>query len=188
MKLDPHNLEKTKNNGFSLIEILAVTIILGIASAIAAPNLMALFSHHKVRNTMVIINGAVKEAQKQAIRQGITCDIDINLDARTITGNPLPCLPEQRNLDDDVRNTDDVTIATNLNPPTISFSAKGNTTTGGTIVVYSGFTNTQRCFVISNGLGITRTGDYTDPLTVPTTPGELAAINAGIDSNNCDSN
>jgi len=172
MKLYSHNYYNTNDQGFSLIEMLATVIILGIIAAISAPNLVALFSHHKVNNGMAIINGAIKETQRQAIRQGITCSVVLDTVNRTMTGNPPQCLPEQRDIDDSPQSTDDISIVSNIAPApatlfTIAFSAKGNTVAGGTIVVFSPRTDTQRCFVIGPGLGITRTGNYTDPLTVP---------------------
>ena len=178
MKMYPRNFYRTNHNGFTLIEMLAVTLIIGVIAAIAAPNLMALFSHHKVRNGMTIINGAIKEAQRQAIRQGIGCTVTINTAARTVTSNPASCLAEQRNIDDSVQNTtDEVNIRTNLTTPggpadSIQFSAKGNTISGGTIVVSSDKTDTQRCLVISNGLGLMRTGNYTGAQT-----GAVSAVN-----------
>lgn len=181
MKIYPRNFYRTNHNGFTLIEMLAATLIIGIIAAISAPNLMALLSHHRVRNAMVIINGAVKEAQRQAIRQGINCVVTLDAVNRTMTGNPASCLPEQRVIDDSPESSDEVTIRSNIAPPpatvfNISFSSKGNTTTGGTIVVSSDATDTQSCFVISNGLGITRTGDYTGAKT------------GAIDTAQCNSN
>ena len=175
---------RKNNHGFTLIEMLATVIILGIIAAIATPNLMALFSHHRVNNALRIINGAVKETQRQAIRQGITCTVTINPGdndpgERTIVAAPASCLPEVRLIDDDINiANDDITVRVNLTPTpdTITFSAKGNTASGGTIAVFSDSSDTQRCFVISNGLGITRTGDYTGANADP--------VNAA----NCDSN
>ncbi|ELS02343.1 prepilin-type N-terminal cleavage/methylation domain-containing protein [Xenococcus sp. PCC 7305] len=175
MKIYHNNYYRANNNGFTLIEMLATVIILGIIGAIAAPNLMALFSHHRVNNALSIINGAVKEAQRQAIRQGISCTVTINPGdndpgERTIAAVPASCLPEVRLIDDDVDiANDDITVRVNLVPTAneITFSAKGNTTSGGTIAVFSDSSDTQRCFVIANGLGITRTGNYTGPNADP---------------------
>ena len=166
MKVYSHRSTRKNNHGFSLIEMLASAMILGILAAIAIPNVTALFSHHKVRNAMTIMNGAIKETQKQAIRLGISCTVNIDKVQRTMTGFPAGCLPEDRLIDDDVDvNNDDLVIRSSFVPDatpvfSISFSAKGNTNDGGTIVVSSDSTETQSCFVIALGLGITRTGDY----------------------------
>ena len=171
MKVYSHRSTRTNNHGFSLIEMLASAMILGIIAALAAPNLMALFSHHKVRNAMTIMNSAIKETQRQAIRQGISCTVNIDKVQRTMTGFPASCLPEQKEIDDDADiNNDDLVIRSSFVAPatpvfSISFSAKGNTNDGGTIVVSSDSTETQSCFVIALGLGIMRTGDYVGPKT-----------------------
>ncbi|MEM9272270.1 MAG: type II secretion system protein [Cyanobacteria bacterium P01_F01_bin.143] len=180
---------KTKNHGFTLIEMLATMIILGVIAAIAAPNLLGMIRRQQVNNAITIINGAVKETQRQAIRQAVSCDLTINTVAETITATPTNpasdaiCLSEVRSITNDGINNDSLDVRNNLNTPdTIRFSAKGNTTSGGTIIVSSEETLDQRCFVISNGLGITRTGIWN-----PTSPTGGPADKIGFDGS-CDSN
>ena len=164
MKGYSYNSYKVNNSGFSLIEMLVTALIIGILGAIATPNLLGLFSHNRVKESIAAINGAIKETQRQAIRQGKQCRINIDTATNTISGNPTDCLLQQRDINDSID------IRTNLSgtPPNILFSAKGTTTKSGTIVVSSDTTDTQKCFVISLGLGITRTGDWNpDPGTPP---------------------
>lgn len=147
--------------GFNLIEILVVTIIIGIVAAIAMPNFLGLLSRNQVNAALQTLHGAIKETQRQAIRQGRLCRINLDLTNNKLTGNPPNCLLSDRIINDNI------TIRTNIagTPPNIPFSAKGTTTRSGTIVVSSNMTNTQRCFVISLGLGIMRTGNYTGSST-----------------------
>lgn len=149
----PHNL----SSGFTLIEMIAVLIIIGVIAAIATPSLIGLWGQNQVRSALAEITGAIKESQRQAMRQGILCRININPSDNLLTGNPSNCALSNRRINPVV------TIRTNLSgtPPNISFSHKGSTTKSGTIVVSSTLTNLQKCFVISLGLGIVRTGDYT---------------------------
>lgn len=157
-----------KELGFTLIEMLAVTIIIGIISAIAVPNLLGTIRRNQVNEALEQINGAIKEAQRQAIRQGRLCRINIDITNNELTGNPPSCLLSDREINDNI------TIRTNIagTPPNIPFSFKGSTTRSGTIVVSSNLVNLQRCFVISLGLGITRIGDYTGNST-----GSVSATN-----------
>ena len=158
MKIIFHN---SKDIGITLTETLVVAVIIGILAAIAAPNLLGLLSRNRVNEALGKINGAIKESQRQAIRNGKLCRVNIDPSTNTISGNPTDCLFNTREI------ADSVDIRTNLSgtPPNILFSAKGSTTKSGTIVVSSDSTNLQRCFVISLGLGITRTGEYTGSKT-----------------------
>ena len=85
------------------------------------------------------------------------CRVSINSSNNTLTGIPANCLLTQRNIDRSV------TIRSNIpgTIPNISFSFRGSTTKMGTIVVSSANTESQKCFVISLGTGIARTGIYT---------------------------
>ncbi len=161
MKGYSYNSYKVNNSGFSLIEMLVTALIIGILAAIATPNLLGLFSHNRVKEAIATINGAIKETQRQAIRQGKQCRININKTTKIINGDPTDCLLQQREINDSI----DIRTTLLGTPPNIIFSAKGTTTKSGTIVVSSDTTDTQKCFVISLGLGITRTGDYTGEKT-----------------------
>ncbi len=158
MKGYSYNSYRINNSGFTLIETLVTAVIIGIIAAIAAPNLLGLFSHNRVKEAIATINGAIKETQRQAIRQGKQCEVKINKTTNIISGDPTDCLLQQR----EINNSIDIRTTLSGTPPSILFSSKGTTTSpGGTIVVSSDTTDTQKCFVISLGLGITRTGDYT---------------------------
>ncbi|MDJ0577945.1 MAG: type II secretion system protein [Xenococcaceae cyanobacterium MO_234.B1] len=154
-------LHNRKYMGITLTETLVVAIVIGILAAIGVPNLFGLLSRNRVDEALAQIEGAIKESQRQAIRQGKSCRINIGTSTNTISGNPSDCLFSTRDIESDI------TIRTNLSgsPPNILFSAKGSTTKSGTIVVSSETTDMQKCFVISLGLGITRTGEYTGSKT-----------------------
>jgi type II secretory pathway pseudopilin PulG len=162
-----------------MVEILFVLIIVGVLSAIIMPSFIGMLNRNKVSDSLNQVRGALEEAQREAIRRSRSCTVTINTTTRQITS---PCLVmgtrdlcEQRdNAGNCTRAT--VAIATNLGgtPPTIQFSFRGNTTNSGTIVVYTPDNSTPKigCLVISNGLGIMRTGEYN---------GSTAAVSA----NNC---
>ncbi len=159
---------RKRDNGFTLIEMLVTVIIVGVIGAIATPSVVGMWNRYTIDEGLRQIEGAIKEAQRQAIRQGKLCRVNIDPNTNTITGNPTDCLLSVREINDDID------IRTNLPGaiPNISFSRKGSTTNSGTIVVSSDYTDNQKCFVISLGIGITRTSNYTGSKT-----GSVSATN-----------
>jgi prepilin-type N-terminal cleavage/methylation domain-containing protein len=150
------NSNKKSNYGFTLTELMIALIIIGIIAAIATPNFLGLLNRIKVNNSLEQLLGAIRETQRLAMQQGKRCRININPSTKMLTATPSNCLLENRTIDDNVIIRTNIPGAT----PNISFSYKGNTTKMGTIVLSSNLIDTQKCFVISLGLGIMRTGDY----------------------------
>ena len=167
----PYNARKS-SSGFTLIEMMVTTIIIGVIAAIAAPNFLGLLNRNRVNEAARQVEGALKEAQRQAMRNGRQCTISISETNDAIT-NPTGgggCLLSNRILDD--------LIQLDTNRDTIRFSAKGNieinpaagSTTPTPVLVVSipNGTDLQRCIVIDSLLGSQRSGQYSG--TIPTTP------------------
>lgn len=165
--------KQDKNTGFSLIEIIVTLIVAGILMMVSAPSLIGMYNQNQLKDAFRQVEGAIKEAQKQAKRKGKTCKI--KLDEVTINGKVRDrvtfvkssdpgesgkdysdCLLEERILPKSVDLDTNIPGATNK----ITFSHKGNTPTGGTIKLSANNSSVQKCLVISNGLGIIRTGIY----------------------------
>ena len=136
---------RKKNLGFTLTEVLVVGILFAILSAIAVPNLIGLLNNARVTDGTSDIEGAIKEAKRQAIRFSQTCVIEVateNIDGENrsvirtaaagttasgniISANNSRCLLERRILPIGV----DVDITTNeasATPNMITISGKGN--------------------------------------------------------------
>lgn len=147
---------KKSDLGFTMIELVVVLIIVGIIAGIASPNLIRLYRRNQVNEGLSELLGAIRETQRQAMRQGRICRLDLDPNTNIMTATPPGCLLTTRTIDTGIN------IRTNLpgRNPNISFSHKGSTTRMGTITLSSDSTQHQRCFVISLGLGIMRTGDY----------------------------
>ena len=125
-------------------------------SAIAAPNLIGLMNATRVKEGLAQVEGAIKEGQRQAIRTGKSCTVNID---NPSTGynyvRGASCLLSERKLPTNAK------IATN--DTAIIFSSKGtpDNGVGSVYVVYmENGTNEQRCLVVNPGLGIMRTGEY----------------------------
>ena len=151
-------LKQTEKSGrgFTLIELMVALIIVGVIAAITAPNFLGLLNRIRVNSSLEELVGAIRETQRLAMRHGKICRIDIDPNTNILSATNRDCSLNNRTINDSV------IIRTNLSgsTPNIPFSRKGSTTKMGTIVLSSDATNIQKCFVISLGLGIMRTGQY----------------------------
>lgn len=140
---------KKNDRGFTLVEMVVTAIILGVLAAVSVPNLLGMYNRQRANATLEKVEGAIKEAQRLAIRNGRSCTIDIDNSERTISGG---CLLSSREFGD--------YITLNSDQNTISFTAKGTIPNAAMIRVGSEYTNADRCLVITAGIGLIRTGDY----------------------------
>ncbi len=156
-----NQIRKTnKDSGFSLPELLVVTIMVGILSAIAVPNLLQSRRDAQAKEIFTKIRSALYEAQANADRKSITCTV--NLTSTSISGSPQGCVLETTNIDSSIIS---VTKGGFTDPPTnISFSFSGGTTNGSTLYITTKkfnqpFQEVARCIVVSS-TGMIRTGFY----------------------------
>lgn len=167
------HIKQKGDRGFTLIELMVALVIIGIIAAIASPNFLGLLNRIKVNNALEELLGAIRETQRLAMRSGNNCRIYINPNNNILNATDNKCSLSTRKIDKNI------TIRTNLSgsTPNISFSHKGTTTKMGTIVLSSEFTDIQKCFVISLGLGIMRTGDYTGSKSGSVSPSNCQKLN-----------
>lgn len=150
------------NSGFTLIEMIVVTIVVGVLASIAAPNLLGLLNRNRINEGIRIVEGALKEAQKQATRNGKRCTININANGISNSG-ANDCLLENRTFPNNL-------VILSSNQSNVVFSGRGNIVTSATdpkplfVTYMANGSNKQSCIVIESSLGSIRTGDYTgDP-------------------------
>jgi prepilin-type N-terminal cleavage/methylation domain-containing protein len=146
---------RKSDRGYTLTELLVTLVIVGIIAAIAAPSFLGLLSRYRLEEGLQQLLGAINETQRLAMSKGKSCRININPSTNKITANSPGCLLSDRKISDKITIRSNFTGSTN-----ITFSYKGSNTRMGTIVLSSDHTDLQKCFVISLGTGIKRTGDY----------------------------
>jgi prepilin-type N-terminal cleavage/methylation domain-containing protein len=167
-----YNVRKS-SSGFTLIEMLVTITVVGVIAALSAPNFLGLLSRNRVNEAAQQVEGALKEAQRQAMRKGKQCTINIDTTNKIISNPAAPasgCLLSNRNLND--------SIQLNTSRTAITFSGKGNidaTTTPVLVVSIPNRTNQQKCVVLEGFLASMRTGDYSG--TIPTSPVSASCVN-----------
>jgi prepilin-type N-terminal cleavage/methylation domain-containing protein len=168
-----------KERGFTLFELLAAVVIVGILAAIGIPSLVGLVNASKVRDAQSQVHGIIRGAQRQALVKSTDCELQFNnissppvTISDTNTASTVACLTANT-----LKLPEDVKIATNLSgtPPKLGFNFKGRLknikeeNNLNTIVFYSDKAKQKRCLVIAPFLGMMRAGEYTGAVTDPIT-------------------
>lgn len=151
----PSNVSET-DRGFTLVEQIVIIVLLGIFAVISVPNVWGMYNRAKVKDAMDKMRITLQQAQREAIRQGRSCQLNL---PSTGTNNPTIAVSCTSNL-----TLNEITIVHSYptSSNSINFNYKGNTNTLGTIVLYIPGVNYKKCIVISNGIGTIRYGDYNE--------------------------
>lgn len=165
-----YDVLRKSNKGFTLVEMIAAVIIVGIIASLAGPNLLGMFNQTRVKDGLVQVEGAIREAQKLAQRRGQTCTIVFTTNASgTSVVQPAPgfngCLLNNRELPDSVffslLNSGSLDLVDSSNEIQLSFSSKGNPDVEGIMVIsHTQSPTTQKCVQIEGLLGTILTGNY----------------------------
>ena len=161
-----------KYTGFTLIETLIIILIVGILAAIAAPSFLSWLRNREVDDALGLVVGALKESQSEALRLSKGCTVNLDTTRQTIEATVIPpqtppenCLPTgSRNLRATSRN---MRMITSFNPGDLVFTFKKTTPNEGIIVLFQQDATKPRCVVVSEGLGLIRTGYYQGDTSSP---------------------
>lgn len=146
--------------GWTLIEMGAVSVVVGILAAMAFPSMSGMMARNDLRSDFDEVKAAIQEAQRNAIKRGASCVVTIA--SSGISASPAGCINSVPSL------STGTTISTvgYGTPATIEFSYKGNPTMTGTVdtdrflIMAKTGTPDRKCLVISEGIGIMRGGNW----------------------------
>ncbi|MGY6528936.1 MAG: pilus assembly FimT family protein [Cyanobacterium sp.] len=143
---------KDPQKGFTLVEIVAILVIVGISAAIGTPSLVNARRQDQVNQAHSRIRSTLVEAQINANRRSQDCTV--NIGTSSTTGSPSGCVLEVINYDPDV---------VNVTQTSITYTFQGRTNASQTIIVgrkdFNGtvIPGTEKCIVVSS-VGMIRTG------------------------------
>ncbi|BAW97046.1 hypothetical protein NIES970_19900 [[Synechococcus] sp. NIES-970] len=150
------SIAKSKQTaGFTLFELLAGLGIVGILGAIASVSFLGMVERGRVNEAANVLRGLIQTSQREAIKKSRDCIIRL---PPKQTRNPVISSNCSVTGDRQLRN-----VAIQYNQTNqIQINYQGRLSQRRTIVVYSDNTEYKRCLVVSNFIGMTRTGRYTN--------------------------
>jgi Tfp pilus assembly protein FimT len=143
------------DRGFTLLENLTIVLILGIATAIGTPSLLAMQQRQRLIMATDMVVAALREAQQNSIERSTICSIQID---STVITDKTHCLKGGN-----VFLPIGITIKSPGLDNSIEYGVKGNTVDNRTIRLSSNGSKAGRCITISAPLGIMRQGNYSKP-------------------------
>jgi prepilin-type N-terminal cleavage/methylation domain-containing protein len=154
-----YNVHKFRSSlsseGFTLLELMTVVVIVGILSAIATPSVLSQQANTKLNYSLELLKTSLELSQAEAIKTSRTCEVNIP-DGHLIT---TTC---SAGFSNNIADLDqDITISSSglVSPQKISYSFRGVTTANATITLTSSNTSLQKCLVVSPVVGLIRTGN-----------------------------
>ncbi|MGB3206972.1 MAG: prepilin-type N-terminal cleavage/methylation domain-containing protein [Crinalium sp.] len=170
-------IARNPSKGFTLLEMMIVLMLAGIMAAIATPSFLAMNNNSKITDAVEQTQGALQEAQTQAMRKSQSCSVKLvkigqkinTTDTTSVTtpvlrGNPPSCLITGDRTLTGIVLDHNVTANSNNNqaPLEITFDYKGRTNaiTTDQKVFFSVLNTpgTAKCITISKGIGLFRIG------------------------------
>ncbi len=173
--LNVHQLVNQKDRGFTLIEMLAVLMIMGTLMAIASPSVLAMMSRAKLTNAVDRVRDTLELSRSQTTQKNKACNVYIPNGNQVVSD----CLVSADNTSSGIAGVtdglpsvklddrDDIVIenkipSASLN--TITYNSRGITQHSGTVVLSSRSnpTGEKKCLIVDDGVGLVRTGKYID--------------------------
>jgi prepilin-type N-terminal cleavage/methylation domain-containing protein len=157
----------SSQQGFTLLELLIVIVMIGILSAIATPSILAEFARTKLNNSLDTVQSSLELSQVEAIKQSKQCQITI-VNPVAVDGDKITTTCNAGLSGNASKLQEGVTIdIANSSLPSdrkITYSFRGttqaNNSATATITLSATNTSFKRCLKIEPGIGLISAGNY----------------------------
>ena len=153
---------KEANQGFTMVELLIVLVILAILSAVALPNLRSGMRREQLAATSLGLISWLERARNQAVKDMESCQINIESSAASlaIASNSPGCTEIETFKVADQENTPtDVSLElTDDSESEFSFSPRGSVNSDQEIELTMEGSPTTRCIKVIAPVGLVRSG------------------------------
>jgi Tfp pilus assembly protein FimT len=182
LHLDVHRINR--NRGVTLTEVVVIVVIIAIMAGMSAPSFLAWLNKQRLSESLASVEGALREAQREAMRQNIQCTIsfspDLPSDNTTLSAIPASCLPTgSRTLGGKLFGLIEIgtiNLRGTFNNSTNKLAfrpRRGSTTSVGSLYLSLADSGVQqRCLVVSTFSGLFRTGVYVGTAPTGTIPAD----------------
>jgi len=157
---------KQINQGFTLIELIVVIVMVGVLAALSGPTMMGLINRAKVNDAHMDLVGVFKEIQRQAVKKSSVCKITIPA-SETIEptfSSDCQIIGERTLKNAKIRHNGDNAFPTyTSNIAIFGFQGLTEEHLDEDLIIVISHKNSnsfQKCLVISDGLGLIRQGSY----------------------------
>ena len=146
-------------NGFSLLELLVVIVILGLLAGVALAHPGRDRERLQLTAALRRVQVGLDRGRMAAERSGLPCGLSLTAQGwQPASGTSLPPCPAAASSLQELDHSA-LELHSNL-PSTVRFTANGLVLDGGLVVLSHRRLSRRRCLVIGLPLGITRTGHY----------------------------
>ena len=161
----PMKTVKPQDQGFSLVELIVVTVLIGLVSGISLPLLTRNLENEQLNAATKVAAAWLDDIRRQAIQNSIPCRVVIDNANTSLNGScdDLTDSTRSLNLSDEIQSKQPITLTrTDTGTTEIVFTPRGTATSGADLELSFSASPLGRCLRVMAPLGLVRLGQRID--------------------------
>lgn len=154
-----------QDQGFSLVELIVVTAIIGIISGVSLPLLTRNLENEQLNAATKVAAAWLDDIRRQAIQNSTACRVVVDSANTSLNGScdDLENSSSNLNLSDEIESKQPITlIRTDTGTTEIVFTPRGTATSGADLELSLAGSSLGRCLRVMAPLGLVRLGQRID--------------------------